>query len=95
MKGRTISEADGVKKLKIDDLYDVFKKVKGTPKFWQAAGTCCWCMAGGFSRSSPSPGFIGRHQGEGNGPWNGEGAVIPRTGKNYLQLPKNSVCHGR
>ena len=37
MKGRTISEADGVKKLKIDDLYDVFKKVKGTPKFWQAA----------------------------------------------------------
>ena len=37
MKGRTISEADGVKKLKLDDLYDVFKKVKGTPRFWQAA----------------------------------------------------------
>jgi hypothetical protein len=37
MKGRTVSEAGGVRKLKVDDLYDVFKKVKGTPRFWQAA----------------------------------------------------------
>ena len=37
MKGKTISEADGVKRLKLEDMFDVFKKIKGTPKFWQAA----------------------------------------------------------
>ena len=37
MKGKTVSEADGVKRLKLEDMFDVFKKIKGTPKFWQAA----------------------------------------------------------
>ena len=37
VKGKTDTEADGVRRLQLNDMYDVFKQVKGTPKFWQSA----------------------------------------------------------
>ena len=37
MKGPTKFEANGEKKLHLNDMIDVFKKVRGTPKFWQVA----------------------------------------------------------
>ena len=39
MRGQTKSVTNGIKKLELDDLYDVYKKVKGSPKFWQV-GKC-------------------------------------------------------
>ena len=37
MKGRTVSETNGFKKLELDNVFDVFKQIKGTPKYWQVA----------------------------------------------------------
>ena len=37
MRGQTKSITKGIKKLQLDDLYDVYKKVKGSPKYWQVA----------------------------------------------------------
>ena len=33
----TNSESSREKKIKLNDMFDVFKKIKGTPKYWQSA----------------------------------------------------------
>ena len=37
VKGKQLSSVDGSRKIELTDLFDVFKKVKGTPKYWQTA----------------------------------------------------------
>lgn len=37
VKGQSISSDNGSTKIQLTDLFDVFKKVKGTPKYWQTA----------------------------------------------------------
>ena len=37
VKGKQLSSVDGSRKIQLTDLFDVFKKVKGTPKYWQTA----------------------------------------------------------
>ena len=36
-RGRNITNEFGERTIQMDDMYDVFKKVKGTPKYWQTA----------------------------------------------------------
>ena len=37
VRGQTVSLAGGMTKVQLHDMYDVFKKIKGTPKYWQVA----------------------------------------------------------
>ena len=37
VRGQTVSLAGGMAKVQLHDMYDVFKKIKGTPKYWQVA----------------------------------------------------------
>ena len=37
VKGKTDNLGNGEKKVWLNDLFDVFKKIKGTPKYWQTA----------------------------------------------------------
>ena len=37
VKGQAKSMGNGQTKVSLNDMYDVFKKVKGTPKYWQVA----------------------------------------------------------
>ena len=37
LKGKTYNGANGQKVVQLNDMFDVFKKVKGTPKYWQTA----------------------------------------------------------
>ena len=37
VRGQTNSLPGGITKVQLHDMYDVFKKIKGTPKYWQVA----------------------------------------------------------
>ena len=37
MRGSSINGADGEAVVKLQDLFSVFKSIKGTPKYWQTA----------------------------------------------------------
>jgi hypothetical protein len=37
VRGQTDSLPGGMTKVQLHDMYDVFKKIKGTPKYWQVA----------------------------------------------------------
>ena len=37
VKGVSKTNADGVKKMHLNDVFSVFSKIKGTPKYWQVA----------------------------------------------------------
>ena len=37
VRGQTDTLAGGMTKVQLHDMYDVFKKIKGTPKYWQVA----------------------------------------------------------
>ena len=37
LRGKTTAEINGVKKIAMTDKFDVFKKIKGSPKYWQVA----------------------------------------------------------
>ena len=37
VKGVSKSNSDGINKVQLNDIFSVFSKIKGTPKYWQVA----------------------------------------------------------